>query len=172
MPKLKLREVYVLTFPQVRVYHPRWRQMSFWKEKTMIPHLRHADFLMSHSVCLPPIWTLSMANLIELGLYRRKTYGNGIGQDGILLDAESEPGYTGAIPGTVTAKGFGVECWEAEYLSNRKIEEPRKAEKTKFKCIEEKKILRRIDEMRRGTRLHERSEDQRKADLEEFTVAT
>ncbi|KAJ4174882.1 hypothetical protein NW754_005303 [Fusarium falciforme] len=107
----------------------------------------------------------------SLSLYRRKTYGNGIGQDGILLDAESEPGYTGAIPGTVTAKGFGVECWEAEYLSNRKIEEPRKAEKTKFKCIEEKKILRRIDEMRRGTRLHERSEDQRKTDLEEFTVA-
>ncbi|KAL6365038.1 hypothetical protein LRP88_01016 [Fusarium phalaenopsidis] len=106
----------------------------------------------------------------SLSLYRRKTYGNGIGQDSIMLDAESEPGYTGAIPGTVTAKGFGVECWEAEYLANRQIEEPRKAEKTKFKCVEEKKILRRIDEMRRGTRLHERSEDQRKADLEEFTV--
>lgn len=112
-----------------------------------------------------------MANLIESGLYRRKTYGNGTGQDSIMLDAESEPGYTGAIPGTVTAKGFGVECWEAEYLANSQIEEPRKAEKTKFKCVEEKKILRRIDEMRRGTRLHERNEDQRKTDLEEFTVA-
>ncbi|RMJ14552.1 hypothetical protein CDV36_005805 [Fusarium kuroshium] len=106
----------------------------------------------------------------SLSLYRRKTYGNGIGQDCIFLDAESEPGYTGAIPGTVTAKGFGVECWEAEYLASRQIDEPRKAEKTKFKCVEEKKILRRIDEIRRGTRLHERSEDQRKADLEEFAV--
>lgn len=88
-----------------------------------------------------------------------------------MLDAESGPGYTGAIPGTVTAKGFGVECWEAEYLSNKQIEELRKAEKAKFKCVEERKILRRIDEIRRGTRLHERSEDQRKTDLEEFTLA-
>lgn len=116
-----------------------------------------------------PILALNMANLIELGLYRRKTYGNGTGQDSIMLDAESEPGYTGAIPGTVTAKGFGVECWEAEYLANKKIED-RKAEKAKFKCVEERKILRRIDEMRRGTRLHERGEGQKKIDLEEFTA--
>ncbi|KAM0431003.1 hypothetical protein ACHAPT_005637 [Fusarium lateritium] len=106
----------------------------------------------------------------SLGLYHRKIYGNGSGQDNILLDAESEPGYTGSIPGTVTAKGFGVECWEAEYFS-KQINHTLKASNPKLVCVEEKTILRRIDEMRRGIRLHERNDDQRKKDLEEFTAA-
>ncbi|KAF4981470.1 hypothetical protein FZEAL_2713 [Fusarium zealandicum] len=109
----------------------------------------------------------------SLGLYHRKTYTqpspSDNGEQDVLLDAEGEPDFAGLIPGTVTVDGFSHECRELAYSSKTSPVQSSRIPTKDLTPIKESSILRRIDEMKRGIHLYERSEEQEEADLKEFT---
>ncbi|KAF4462931.1 small glutamine-rich tetratricopeptide repeat-containing 2 [Fusarium albosuccineum] len=107
----------------------------------------------------------------SLGIYYQKELSHSSfktnGQQHMWLDAEAEPTYAGTIPGTVTPEGFGFGFQEAH--SSKKSADHTSVNTKELVPVKENKILRRIDEMRRGIRLDERNQEQQEADLKEFT---
>ena len=71
-------------------------------------------------------------------------------EDYILLDVESSERYESIHLGTVTVEGFGLECWDYE----EKFGKPRGntifANQSEMPSLPAKKLLRRLDELRRG----------------------
>ena len=93
-------------------------------------------------------------------------------EDNILLDVESSERYESIHPGTVTVEGFGLECWdyEEEFGKSREV-----GEGTVFvNCADmpslpAKKLLRRLDELRRGVGKFGQNLTKDEADVREFT---
>ena len=115
----------------------------------------------------------SQRSLTEsIALYRGHTVTNSLTEENdILLDVESSGRYESIHPGTVTVEGFGMEC--KDYEEN--FGKPR--EKTILPVVNHsdmpslpaKKLLRRLDELRRGGGKFGWNPTQGKADVREFT---
>lgn len=117
----------------------------------------------------------TVANYWEQDLYNRKRYAaegrdqyNLTDEDYILFDVESNPLYENENPGTVTAKGFGMECWSYEELHGKLRVDTVLISCHELPNVPGQKLLRRADELRRGEEKigwHREKEDD---DLEEF----
>ncbi|KFY39475.1 hypothetical protein V494_03966 [Pseudogymnoascus sp. VKM F-4513 (FW-928)] len=87
-------------------------------------------------------------------------------EDYTLFDAEAQPKYENINPGTVTVEGFGIECWDFEMTKPRN--------KTIFvnhaemPNVSAAKLLRRLDELRRGGDKIGWSPDEDELDIKEF----
>ena len=87
-------------------------------------------------------------------------------EDHTLLDAEAQAKYENINPGTVTVEGFGIECWDFERTKPRN--------KTIFvnhsamPNVPAAKLLRRMDELRRGGDRLGWSPDEDELDIKEF----
>ena len=115
----------------------------------------------------------------SLALYRthtfmkkdqQKKYSNNFDdEDDTILCIESSARFESIYPGTVTVQGFGMECWYYEMNFGK----PR-TNTVFFNCADmpslpAKKILRRLDELRRFVGKFGWNPTQDDADLREFT---
>jgi hypothetical protein len=89
-------------------------------------------------------------------------------EDYVLFDVESDPKYENVNPGTVTVEGFGRECWDYEQNFGKKRKETIFVAYPHLPNVTAKKLLRRIDELRRGTSKFGWNPKQEEADLKEF----
>ncbi|KAM5378550.1 hypothetical protein ACJZ2D_004504 [Fusarium nematophilum] len=105
----------------------------------------------------------------SLGQYYGEKYTRSSSDHQEMLDPEAEPNYAADIPGTITPEGFGIECWEAQCSSDSRPTDVKKGTTKDLEPVKDKSILRRIDEMRRGIHLYERSPEQAEADIKEFS---
>ncbi|KAF9458772.1 prion-inhibition and propagation-domain-containing protein [Collybia nuda] len=94
-----------------------------------------------------------------LNLYHRKKYIKKIrhdkyntptDEDYIYLDAESDPKYNHVIAGTVTVEGFGLDCWDYHNTFGKHHEQTILVSYADLPDLPAKKILRRLDELRKG----------------------
>ena len=86
-----------------------------------------------------------------------------------MFDLESYPSYENENPGTVTAEGFGLECWQHEEVHGKR----RGAETVFVSCedppdIPASKLLRRAEELRRGGEKFGWNPEKEDAELEEL----
>ena len=70
-------------------------------------------------------------------------------ENDMLFDIESDPKYENTNPGTITVEGFAMECWDYEENSRREGKFIR-VNDAKIPNIPARKLLRRIDELRRS----------------------
>lgn len=71
-------------------------------------------------------------------------------EDNVFFDPEADPQFENANPGTVTVEGYGLECWEFEY---QKMAPKRTViNVARLPMLTAGKILRRLDELKRGGR--------------------
>ena len=82
----------------------------------------------------------------------------------ILLDVESSVIYESIHPGTVMVEGFGMECWDYEEKFGKPQSNTILVNRSHMPSLPAKKLLRRLDQLRRGV---ENTQDE--ADLKEFT---
>jgi len=87
-------------------------------------------------------------------------------EDHTLLDAEAHPKYENINPGTVTVEGFGIECWDFEMkrARNKTI----MVNYSELPKVSAAKLLRRLDELRRGGDKLGWSPDEDELDIKEF----
>ena len=85
-------------------------------------------------------------------------------QDYVQLGIESSARYESIHPGTVTVEGFGMECWDYEEKFGKPRSNPILVDDSDMPSFPAKKLLRRLDQLRRGV---ENTQDE--ADLKEFT---
>lgn len=67
------------------------------------------------------------------------------------FDVESQPWYESANPGTTTVEGYGMEAWEYEIHFGEKRDNFVVFSQNNLPIVSSSKILRRIDELQRGT---------------------
>lgn len=107
-------------------------------------------------------------------LYRRHTFIKKNRQEGlsdedcILLDVESSARYENIHLGTVTVEGFGLECWDYEEKFGKPRDQTIFVSHAKMPDLPAKKLLRRLDELRRGIGKFGWNPTQEEADLREF----
>jgi hypothetical protein len=90
-------------------------------------------------------------------------------EDYILLDVECSARYESIHPGTVTVEGFGMECWDYEESFGKPRSINIFVNGAVMPSLPAKKILRRLDELRRGVGKFGWNPTQDEADLKEFT---
>ena len=86
-----------------------------------------------------------------------------------ILDVESSDRYESIHPGTVTVEGFGLECWDYEEEFGEPREDPVFVNYSDIPNLSVKKLLRRIDELRRGVGKFGQNPTKDEADIREFT---
>jgi hypothetical protein len=102
----------------------------------------------------------------------KKRYRNGEdydipdSEDYTLLDAEAQPKYENVNPGTVTVEGFGIECWDFEMTKPRN--KTIMVNNSAMPNVPAAKLLRRLDELRRGGDRLGWSPDEDELDIKEF----
>ena len=94
---------------------------------------------------------------------------NNTSEDYILLDIESSAKYESINPGTVTVEGFGLECWAYEEKFGKPRSHTIAVSGADMPSLPAKKLLRRLDHLRRGVGKFGWSPIQDEADLKEFT---
>ncbi|KAF8626728.1 hypothetical protein AX17_006494 [Amanita inopinata Kibby_2008] len=108
-------------------------------------------------------------------LYHRKRYIKGsrrrslqTDESHILFDVESNPKYENVNPGTITVEGLGIECWDYEEKFGKERKNTIFISYADLPKVPAKKLLRRIDELRRGVNKFGWNPDQEEADLKAF----
>lgn len=89
-------------------------------------------------------------------------------EDYIPLDAESSARYESIHLGTVTVEGFGLECWEYEEKFGKPRQNTILVNRSDMPSVPAKKLLRRLDELRRGVGKFGWNPTQDEADIREF----
>jgi hypothetical protein len=93
---------------------------------------------------------------VLLELYKRKTFikrqPRGSPEQTTFFDNESDANYGAANPGTVTIEGFGLECWQFNVSSGRRIIGSVRVREYPNPKITIAGLLRRLDELRRESR--------------------
>lgn len=85
-----------------------------------------------------------------------------------MFSIESDPLYENENPGTVTVEGFGLECWEYEEIYGKTRAETVFVSHAQLPNVPARKLLRRVDELRRGEEKFGWHPEKEEADLEEF----
>ena len=98
---------------------------------------------------------------------RREDYSH-TDEDYVYFDIEGNSTYENENPGTVTVEGFGMECWDYEENYGKKRERTIFVSYAKLPNVPARKLLRRIDELRRGEHKFGWNPEQEEADLQEF----
>ena len=115
--------------------------------------------------------------LTESELYRRKRflkrvkkdkYSTDTDEDYVFFDIESSSKYENKHPGTVTIEGFALECWDYEELFGKQKDKTYLVSRAKMPEVKAKKLLRRVDELRRNVDRYGWSPDQDDLYLQEF----
>lgn len=86
----------------------------------------------------------------------------------MLFDLESTPFYENVNPGTVTAEGFGLDCWGYEELHGKMRTTTVLVSRDELPGVPAQKLLRRVDELRRGDGKMDCDPEKEDDDLEEF----
>jgi hypothetical protein len=87
-------------------------------------------------------------------------------EDNVFFDPETFPQFENTNPGTVTVEGYGLECWE--------VENPKKGLRTVFTNVARLPtltagtVLRRLDELQKGSRPFCKDRAMDKLDLKEI----
>lgn len=97
---------------------------------------------------------------------RERDYDIPDSEDYTFLDAEAHPKYENMNPGTVTVEGFGIECWDFERMKPRN--KTIMVNHAKMPNVPAAKLLRRMDELRKGGDRLGWSPDQDELDIKEF----
>jgi hypothetical protein len=96
-------------------------------------------------------------NNLRLEMYRKKKYMKKRTRDNydvtdsedyVLLDPEAHAKWENVNPGTVTVEGFGFECWDFEMTKPR--EHTIMVSGAKMPNVTAMRLLRRLDELRKG----------------------
>ena len=95
---------------------------------------------------------------------KQEQYSYHTSENYILLDVETSARYECIHPGTVTVEGFGMECWDYEEKFGKPQSNTILVNRSRMPSLPAKKLLRRLDQLRRGV---ENTQDE--ADLREFT---
>ena len=85
------------------------------------------------------------------------------------FDVESSARYESIHPGTITVEGFGIECGDYEENFGNRRENTVVVNNSDMPSLPAKKLLRRLDELRRGVGEFGSNPTQDEADLREFT---
>ena len=100
---------------------------------------------------------------------KQEKYSDITNEDYVLLDVESSARYESIHPGTVTVEGFGMECWDYEDKFGKPRENTIFVNSADIPSLPAKKLLRRIEELRRGVGKLGWNPALEEADLREFT---
>ena len=100
---------------------------------------------------------------------KQEGYSDITDEDYILLDVESSARYESIHPGTVTIEGFGMECWDYEQKFGKPRDNTFFVNCADMPSLPAKKLLRRLDELRRGVGKFGWNPTREEADIREFT---
>ncbi|SPO06977.1 uncharacterized protein DNG_09671 [Cephalotrichum gorgonifer] len=108
-------------------------------------------------------------------LYKRKQYTKNKpskydlpDEESVFFHAETFPQYENENVGTVTVEGFGIECWGYEGMSSKLRYQNVSVLNRMLPSVPATKLLRRVEELRRGGECFGRNPEKEEADLEEF----
>lgn len=90
-------------------------------------------------------------------------------QDYVQLGFESSARYESIHPGTVMVEGFGMECWDYEEKFGKPRSNPILVDDSDMPSFPAKKLLRRLDQLRRGVEKFGLNPTQDEEDLRELT---